>query len=26
VVSDCAERVRVFDVVVEEGEIYLLRP
>ena len=26
VVSDCAERVRVFDVVVDDGDIYLLRP
>jgi hypothetical protein len=25
-VSDCAERVRVHDVVVEDGVIYLLRP
>jgi nitrite reductase (NADH) small subunit len=26
VVGDCAERVRVYDVVVEDGDIYLLRP
>lgn len=25
-VTDCAERVRVYDVAVEDGDVYLLRP